>query len=98
MVRDTADSAGWDQKVREWTRTKETVAKLEVLVKLHKILWALGASSLLDERLAGDRTRRHLSGLSSRMEIESKRQANGRFDGVCWRRSTDVRSVGGKHE
>ena len=72
---------------------KETVAKLEVLVKLHKVLWALGASSLLDERLAGDRTRRHLSGPSSRIEIESKRQVNGRFDGVCWRRAADVRRV-----
>ena len=30
---------------------------------------------------------------SSRIEIESKRQANGRFDGVCWRRSADVRIV-----
>ena len=93
MVCDTAGSAGWELKVREWTRMKETVAKLEVLVKLHRVLWALGASSLLDERLAGDRTRRHLSGPSSRIEIESKRQVNGRFDGVCWRRSADVRRV-----
>ena len=79
MVRDTAGSAGWELKVREWTRMKETVIRLDVLVKLYRILSDLGASSLLDERLAGDRTRRHLSGPSSRTEIESKRRMNGSF-------------------
>ena len=52
MYCDTAEIAGGDKRIREWTRMKETVAKLEVLVKLHRVLWALGASSLLDERLA----------------------------------------------
>ena len=32
--------------------------KLEVLIRLYGALWDLGASSALDERLAGDRTRR----------------------------------------
>ena len=69
MYCDTAEIAGGDKRIREWTRMKETVIRLEVLVKLYGILLNLGASSLLDERLAGDRTRRHLSGPSSRTEI-----------------------------
>ena len=71
MYCDTAEIAGGDKRIREWTRMKETVIRLEVLVKLYRILLGLGASSLLDERLAGDRTRRHLTGPSSRPEIES---------------------------
>ena len=69
---DTAEIAGEDKRVREWTRAKESTVKLEVLVRLYGALWDLGASSALDERLAGDRTRRHSSGLSSKVEVQKK--------------------------
>ena len=67
-----AEVAGWDRRVKEWIRVKVTSVKLEVLVRLYSLLWELGALSTLDERMAGNCTRRHLSGPLSKIEVQNK--------------------------
>ena len=84
MFYNTAELAGGDKRVKEWIRVKESVVKLEVLVKLSGLLWDLGASSALDERLARERTSRHLAGPLSKYEVQNKlRQAKGSEVRLC---------------
>ena len=90
----TAELAGGDSRFNELTRAKESVIRLEVSVKLYGTLWDLGASSALDEKLAGEQTRRHLAGPSSKYEVQNKlRQVKDNDDRICWRNPRDVRLV-----
>ena len=62
MFNDTAFLAGGDKRVKQWSGVRVSVIKLKVLVKLYKSMMDLGFGSTLDEKLASDRTRRHLNG------------------------------------
>ena len=93
MFDDTAVLAGGDKRIKQWSRVRESVIKLEVLVRLYKSLWDLGFGSTLDERLASDRTRRHLTGPSAKYEVERRLKEVSELKEVCWRNPQDVRKV-----
>ena len=92
MFNGTAVLAGGDKRVKQWSGVRASVIKLEALVNLYKSMMDLGFGSTLDEKLASDRTRRHLAGPSAKYEVEKKLKEIKELKEVCWRNPQDVRS------
>ena len=68
----TAAIAGSDVNVVEWRTVREQCGRIEVLLTHHKNLGSKKLATALDKRIAGSRTRRHLSGPSAKYDVELK--------------------------
>ena len=79
----TVEFAGRGLRIKEWTAVKERAVRLEVLVKLYKSLRDQGVATTLDENIAAERTKRHLSVPSSISEVHRLLKSEGRE--LCWR-------------
>ena len=86
----TAELAGRVKSVAEWRSAREQTGRLEVLLAHLKNLGSVNSASALDEKLASQRTKRHLSGPSSKYEILQKLKSE-EGDDVCWRNICDVK-------
>ena len=78
--------------MNKWTAIRQDSVRLQILINLMQSLWKQGCASALDEKLAGERTCRHLAGPSAKEEVR-RRVSQGGIKGVCWRNTWDVREV-----
>ena len=76
----------------EWRSARDQTGRIEVLLTHMKNLGAAHCATTLDERLAGMRTKWHLSGTSAIQEVEQRLKGKN-FREVCWRDIYDVKQA-----
>ena len=85
--------AGRNPDVAGWREARDQAGRLEVLLNHTMNLGKLGCGTALDERLGSLRTKRHLSGTSSKLEVSEKLSNSSEPNRICWRKISDVRQA-----
>ena len=85
----TAAIAGDQKCVKEWITAREQAACIEVLLNHHISLGLRKCATNLDERIGSQRTKRHLTGTSAKIEV-SRRLEEQNSKEICWRDVKDI--------
>ena len=85
----TSAIAGEKKCVKEWITAREQAARIEVLLNHHVTLRSRKCATNLDERIGSQRTKRHLTGTSARIEV-SRRLEERSVKEICWRDVKDM--------